>query len=108
MNMNDELTRLKKRQQQILDEYEELLQKYDSDDLIHQNELLQARLAKVTEALDAMQREHESISAENRQLKISLKEQMLDEKLNILKISQDKLNTYFNVANESCQNRLIN
>lgn len=93
MNMNDELTRLKKRQQQILDEYEELLQ---------------TRLSKVTEALDAMQSEHESISVENQQLKISLKEQMLDEKLNILKISQDKLNTYFNVANESCQNRLIN
>jgi DNA anti-recombination protein RmuC len=47
------------------------------------------------------------ICEENKQVKITLKEQILDEKLNILKIYKDKLDVYFNTLGHSNRNRLL-
>jgi len=46
------------------------------------------------------------VEAENSRLRSAIHEQILDEKLNILKISRDKLNTYFNSTTQPHYNKL--
>lgn len=98
---------LKENQRTILEEYESLLEQYDSNALISQNAKLQQEVAECKERLEQLEVKYERAATENQKLRISLKEQVLDEKLNILKISRGKLDTYFKAAMDHCENRLM-
>ncbi|MDF2535579.1 MAG: Protein of unknown function transrane [Bacillales bacterium] len=100
------LVDIKESQLKILEDYEKLLKDYDSNGLVSQNEELRNKVADFMERLAHLEAKFESVSNENQKLRISLKEQVLDEKLNILKISRSKLDTYFKSTEEDCQNRL--
>lgn len=107
MDVQRRLIALKENQRTILEEYESLLEQYDSQGLIRHNERLEQELAECKTRLTLLEVKYESAAAENQKLRISLKEQILDEKLNILKISRGKLDTYFKEAMDGYENRLI-
>ena len=107
VDVQKRLMALKENQRIIFEEYESLLEQYDSQGLINENEKLQLELAEYKRRLDHLEDKYESVTTENQQLRMSLKEQILDEKLNILKISRGKIDTYFKSTVGDCENRLI-
>lgn len=106
MNLQEKLLILKDNQRKIISDYESLLAEYESDGLMNKNEGLQKEVAECTRRLEQLEVKYESVRTENQQLRMSLKEQILDEKLTILKISQGKLDTYFKTTVGECENRL--
>ncbi|AJQ29103.1 DUF2339 domain-containing protein [Pelosinus fermentans] len=107
MNFQEKLLILKQNQDNVLEEYKTLLAEYESDGLISQNEELQKELIECKGRLDQLEVKYKSIKVENERLRISLQEQILDEKLDILKISREKLDTYFKNTVGDCENRLM-
>ncbi len=107
MEIQKRLVDIKESQLKILEDYESLIKDYDSNGLVTQNEELRNELADCKERLKQLEIKYERVSIENQKLRISLREQILDEKLNILKISRSKLDTYFKSAVDDCGNRLI-
>jgi uncharacterized membrane protein len=101
------LVDLKESQHKILEQFDSLLKDYDSDGLVAQNEKLHKELAECKEQLNCLKVKYENVTTENQNLRISLKEQILDEKFNILRISRGKLDIYFKSAVHDCDNRLI-
>jgi uncharacterized membrane protein len=107
MEIQKRLMELKDSQHKILEEYESLVKDYDSNGLVSQNEKLRKELAECKDRLDHLEVKYENVTTENQKLRISLKEQILDEKLNILKISRNKLDAYFKSSSDDSKNRLI-
>ncbi|EGO63700.1 DUF2339 domain-containing protein [Acetonema longum] len=97
---------LRQRQQELLREYERLLQQVKDMDAMQENESLRSELTEAKERFEALEKRYGKVAQENRQLRLSLQEQILDEKLNILKVSREKLQTYFAGAEKSFDNRL--
>jgi hypothetical protein len=107
LDFKEKLLILKEKEHKILAEYKVLLAEYESDGLISQNEELQRELTGCKGHLDQLEVKYRNITTENQKLRISLREQIVDEKLNILKISREKLGTYFKVTVGNCENSLI-
>jgi hypothetical protein len=107
LEIQEKLVELKDSQRKILDQYESLLNDYDSNGLVNKNEELQKKLVEYKGRLNHLQVKYESLTTENQKLRISIKEQILDEKLNILKISRAKIDTYFKSTMDDCENRLL-
>lgn len=106
MEFQARLQELKESQRQLLSQYESLVQDYDANGLAEQNETLRRELTACKERLAQLGVKYQHVTAENQNLRISLQEQILDEKLTILKNSRDKLDTYFKSAEKKCTNRL--
>jgi hypothetical protein len=104
--MRERMHRLKDDQSKLLAEYEALVSELESRDDLRENERLRKQLEETGQQLHELQKEHRSKLDENRRLRASLTEQILDEKLSILKQSQEKLSTYFGQAAQQGTNRL--
>lgn len=107
MEIQKRLEDLKESQHKILEQFDNLLKDYDCNGLVTQNATLRKELAGCKERLHYLEVKYESVTSENQKLRISLTEQILDEKLNILRISRGKLDTYFKSTMNDCDNRLI-
>lgn len=88
MDTLERLTVLKEQQHQVLEQYEDLLKSFDSAHLIQQKEELEHELTRCKADLTELESRYKMAEAENQDLRISLREQIIDEKLNILKISR--------------------
>lgn len=106
MNMEQRLLSLKENQQKLLTEYDSLVKDYDATGIIRQNEALKQQLADATDEVTQLQASYNAAIEENQKLRLNLREQIFDEKFNIVKLSQTKLNTYFKNSARDCDNRL--
>lgn len=106
MDIQQRLLSLKEKQQNIVSEYESLVKDYDATGIIRQNETLKRQLAGATEEVTRLHVRYKKAAEEIQNLKISLKVQIFDEKFNIVKISQSKMDTYFKNTAVEAENRL--
>lgn len=105
-NWSERWDELKEEQKKLLDRYEGIVEELASFDLIHENENLKKILHKQEQQIFEQAEKLKKITAENQSLRVALQEQILDEKLNILKISRNKLDTYFERESSRGENRL--
>jgi hypothetical protein len=86
---------MKVQQDGLIKEYEALIAEYESHDLVNENEHLKKQYEKHMLALVELKVQVGKLQEENTELKVTLTEQILDEKLGILNVSRQKLQTYF-------------
>ncbi|PQP84287.1 DUF2339 domain-containing protein [Paenibacillus sp. PCH8] len=91
----DRLQQVQEQQKQLAKEYHALLQEYQSDDLIVHNEQLQEQYEVHKLKLQQLELRSRKMEEENARLRMALSEQMLDEKLNLIRVSREKMETYF-------------
>lgn len=106
MDIRQSIEDLQRQQQLLSKEYERVLQEVQSLDLLQENKMLRQELDKKIKLCNELEQQLQRITTENQELKISLQEQIFDEKMNILKLSRRKLNTYFNHTVREHENRL--
>lgn len=94
-SFKDRLRFMKVQQDSLIKEYEALIAEYESHDLVNENEHLKKQYEKDKAALNELQVQVKKLQEENSELRVALTEQILDEKLGILKVSRQKLQTYF-------------
>ncbi|QGQ98572.1 DUF2339 domain-containing protein [Paenibacillus psychroresistens] len=107
--MNDfkkRLQHMKTVQDNLAKEYEAVLNEYESHDLIQENQTLRRDYEEYKLRVGELKQKQKEIEAENAHLRSAIKDQIVDEKLNILKVSQEKLNTYFRSATQPAYNKL--
>ncbi|MEM4397990.1 MAG: hypothetical protein QW757_05200 [Candidatus Woesearchaeota archaeon] len=100
-NLIDNLKNIEKEQDSLVEKFKKIVEKIDSlkkVELIKENEKNLLYIKKLEDDLTKLKEKLELIRKENETLRISLNEKIIDEKLNILKISKDKLETYFGKA----------
>ncbi len=102
----DKLLQMKEEQSKLSRDYEALIKEYESNDLIQENQTLRKQHENYKKRLSSLKQKQKETEDENVKLKYALKEQILDEKLNILKISREKINTYFSSVTQSHLNKL--
>lgn len=91
----DRLEQVQAQQKQLAKEYQALLQEYQSDDLIVRNEQLLEQTEAQKLKLQQLELRARKMEEENARLRMALSEQMLDEKLNLIRVSREKMETYF-------------
>lgn len=94
-DFKDRLRQVQEQQRQLVKDYNTLLQDYQSDDLIVQNEQLREQVDAHVLKLRQIEARARKMEEENARLRMALSEQMLDEKLNLIRVSQEKMETYF-------------
>ncbi|WP_433922184.1 DUF2339 domain-containing protein [Paenibacillus taichungensis] len=103
----DRLHQVQEQQKQLVKEYNALLQEYQSDDLIVQNEQLRTQYEAHQLKLQHLEVRTRKMEEENARLRMALSEQMLDEKLNLIRVSQEKMETYFRGKTSVHNDRLV-
>lgn len=91
----DRLRQVQEQQRQLAKDYQALLQEYQSDDLTVRNEQLLEQTEAQQLKLQQLERRARQMEEENARLRMALSEQMLDEKLNLIRVSREKMETYF-------------
>ncbi|OAB40801.1 DUF2339 domain-containing protein [Paenibacillus glacialis] len=102
----DRLFHIQHSQNQLAKEVQTLIHEYESHDVIHENEQLQEQHKEQKIRLTTLQKKISLLEEENVKLRTSLTEQILNEKLNIINVSREKLDTYFASSTEEHSNRL--
>jgi hypothetical protein len=107
--MNDfknRLQQIKTIQDNLAKECEAVLNEYESHDLIQENQMLRRDYDDYKLRVGELKQKQKELEGENSHLRSAIKEQILDEKLNMLKVSQEKLNTYFRSTTQPAYNKL--
>lgn len=102
----DRLRAVQERQDTLLKEYEALITEYENTDLVHENEYLKQQFEENKAALTEVNSQAARLRQENSELRTALAEQILDEKLGILRVSREKLHTYFAAQSSGYLDRL--
>lgn len=105
-SFKDRLRFMKVQQDSLIKEYEALIAEYESHDLVNENEYLKKQYEKHKVALIELKQQVGKLQEENSELRVALTEQILDEKLGILKVSRQKLQTYFASKSNAHTDRL--
>ncbi|WP_339188883.1 DUF2339 domain-containing protein [Paenibacillus sp. FSL P2-0121] len=105
-SFKDRLRFMKVQQDGLIKEYEALIAEYESHDLVNENEYLKKQYEKHKLALVELKTQVGKLQEENTELRVALTEQILDEKLGILKVSRQKLQTYFASRSHAHTDRL--
>ncbi len=107
MDAQDKLTALRDAQEKVMDDLTAIIEEMRTAKALQENKSLQQELADCRLRLADLQEKHEAAMRANRHLNVALKEQILDEKLNILKVSRRKLDTYFVTRDRDYENALL-
>ncbi|HEY2494455.1 MAG TPA: DUF2339 domain-containing protein [Paenibacillus sp.] len=102
----DRLLFVQDHQRKLMKEYQDIINEYESNDLIHENLVLREQYEEMKLGLTKLQDKTRHMEEENMQLRSSLTEQIYNEKLNIIHVSREKLETYFTARANSHANRL--
>ncbi|OAB47265.1 DUF2339 domain-containing protein [Paenibacillus antarcticus] len=102
----DRLFHIQNSQNQLSKEVQTLIHEYESYDVIHENEILQEQHKEQKIRLTTLQKKVSLLEEENMKLRTSLTEQIMNEKLNIINVSREKLNTYFASRSDGQTNQL--
>lgn len=101
------LEQLRDAQQGIAREYQQLLSEYEANDIVRENEQLRAGYTEYRQQAEELATRMDALKEENRKLRQALSEQMLDERMDFIRASRQKLDTYFSSASHSHMNKLI-
>lgn len=105
-SFRDRLRFMKVQQDGLIKEYEALIAEYESHDLVNENEHLKKQYEQHKLALVELKTQVGKLQEENTELRVTLMEQILDEKLGIVVVSRQKLETYFASKSNAHTNRL--
>lgn len=106
MEIGDRVKILLDNQKDIIKEYEDVLKQINEDDSMNENIQLKKQLAQLKEELKEAEAVLEKLRKENSSIKISLKEQMFNERNSILGLSKKKIELYFENEEKAAVNRL--
>ena len=106
MNLKERMSDLQEKQEKLLADLELLVKEYEATDLFRDHEELKQDYDLVKSEYEKLKQIQEKMLQENTYLKTALSEQIFDEKLNILKVSKRKLETYFNKERGAYRNKL--
>ena len=106
MELSLALNTLREQHERLLTEYDRVLREVQDIDVLRENKELRQNIDETAALCKALEMQYRQVSQENLQLKLSLQEQMLDEKLLIIKISREKLRAYFADATKEHADRL--
>ena len=106
MELGDKVQGLLKSQRDILKEYEILFAEINLNDAINENIEIKKELENINKNLLEAENRIEKLQQENMTLKVSLKEQMINERAAILNGSKKKIEIYFSNEEKSGINRL--
>lgn len=102
----DKLEELIEKQEQLTADYEALLKSYDSKDLIRKNEELRSELRNYERELEDLKEHLYKLRDSNKELRLALEKQIIDERMKLLKISRQKLELYFSARANDYKDRL--
>ena len=102
----DRLFLIQDSQNKLTKEVQALVREYESHDLMHENENLREKAKEHKLRLTALQAKVAHLETENVKIRTSLTEQILNEKLNIIHVTREKLDTYFASRTAEHSNRL--
>ncbi|WP_240479731.1 DUF2339 domain-containing protein [Paenibacillus wynnii] len=102
----DRLRSMKQQQDGLVREYQALVTEYESHDLVNENVTLKKQHEEHKLALEQLKVQVGKLQQENSELRIAITEQIMDEKLNIIKVSRQKLQTYFASQSKAYTDRL--
>jgi len=105
--LKDRLQRIRDNQKQLTAEYELALNEFDSNDMILENQLLRQKYEEYKQQVNDLREKYGQSEIDNTKLRHALKEQVMDEKLNILKVSRQKMLTYFKGDSRTHENQLL-
>ncbi|MDD3024056.1 MAG: DUF2339 domain-containing protein, partial [Syntrophomonadaceae bacterium] len=100
--------RLLKKQNDTINDLETLIGLLDEDKILNENKELAQQLALASSDNRKLNKTLTQIQDENIKLRLALNDQIISEKLNILKISKAKMETYFQDRQKNTGNRLRN
>ena len=106
MDLTKKLQDIKNQHQILLKKYEEVIKKSDESLVFSENEKLKKELEFSNKKFNDFDKKAKKLLDENKDLKLSLNEQIIDERLNIIKISKAKLDLYFKKEKDSNFNQL--
>lgn len=106
MDIKDRFLKHYKDQKLLFNEYEKIIDEYSRSDIQKENEILKNKLEYLNDKFLELQGKHKIITKENQDIKQTLKEQIIDEKTQLLKLSKAKIETYFQKA-ASSENSLL-
>jgi hypothetical protein len=89
------ITSMNENLKKFVREYESFLKEYETSHIVNENDALKKEIEAVRKNIAALEKKCESVSRENTHLRVALREQILDEKLSLIKVSQQRLETYF-------------
>lgn len=105
-DFKDRLHMIRREQHKLLKEYQILIEDYEASDIVLENEVLRKKFEEYQARCIHLEERVRHIEQENGKLRTSLTEQMLSEKANMIRISREKLETYFTARTTEGQNRL--
>lgn len=106
MEFLEKLKKIKESQKNLLRDYEEIVDETEKLSVLSENEKLRKNLEKNRKDLSELKKDFNKMTEENENLRLTLKEQILNEKLNILKISEKKFELYFGKEKDKHENKL--
>lgn len=102
-----QLLKIKAEQAKLTKDFDAVVKEYESSDVMQENETLRNNSEEYRKNLHELSEKYRHIESENQKLRYALQEQMLDEKSNLIKVSKEKLDTYFCKAIRPKQNQLL-
>ncbi|MDN4078891.1 DUF2339 domain-containing protein [Paenibacillus polymyxa] len=105
-DFKDRLHTIRQEQNKLLKEYQTLIADYEASDIILENEVLRKKFEDYQARCIHLEERVRHIEQENGKLRTALTEQMLSEKANMIRISREKLETYFASRTAEGENRL--
>ncbi|TDL31866.1 DUF2339 domain-containing protein [Jeotgalibacillus sp. S-D1] len=105
-DLKEQLIKMRMEQAKLAKEFDAAIKEYESNDMLKENQLLRKSDSEFRQKLHDLNEKHRQLEMENQKLRYALQEQMLDEKLSILKVSKQKIHTYFGNKINPEQNRL--
>jgi len=94
-DLKGQLIRMRETQAKLVKEYDAVVKEYEASDVFQENDRLRKSDKEYVKKLHELSVKITQVENENHKLRHALHEQMLDEKLSILKVSKEKMNTYF-------------
>ncbi|WP_410770410.1 DUF2339 domain-containing protein [Fontibacillus sp. BL9] len=105
-DFKDRVNSIKDRQNQLAREYQDLMAEFEANDALRENETLRREHEAVQQRVAALEARLQLLEKENGSLRHALSEQILDEKLSLIKASRQKLETYFTAMGQGHMNSL--
>ena len=102
------MKKILKDHKELIDEYENIIKELSENDLLSENKKLKHDLLETQDKLQSIEGKYDKQVEDNLGLKVSLRDQMYSEKLDILNDSKKKINTYFNTSIKKSNNKLKN
>ena len=106
MDFFEKLSELNKSHKELLENYTKVINSISGLNILDENKALREELNKLRDRLKDIENKAQKLSDENRDVRNALVENIVDDKLQLVKISKDKLNLYFNDKLNKAANRL--